>query len=71
MPFAAHPVSAFFSSNKSGGAMTLTKEDIELIKKFCQRYADSGMWECPICGAVDDCKDWCVMPLLTKISEVK
>jgi RNA polymerase subunit RPABC4/transcription elongation factor Spt4 len=48
--------------------MTLTKEDIELIKKFCQKYADSNMWECPICGAVDDCKDWCVMPLITKMS---
>ena len=50
--------------------MTLTKEDIKLVKKFYQYYIDSNLWECPICGAVDDCKDWCVMPLLARISVV-
>jgi len=39
------------------------------IKGFVKRYSDSKMWECPICGAVDDCREWCVMPLLVKIAK--
>jgi hypothetical protein len=39
---------------------------IIVFKTFYQAYMDSGRFDCPICGATDECKTWCIMPTVAK-----
>lgn len=46
-------------------------DDVALkkINYFVYKYERSGHFDCPICKAVDECENWCIMPELIEIAE--
>jgi len=53
----------------SNGYALLDDVALKKINYFVYKYSTSGKFDCPICGAIDECEKWCIMPELIEIAE--